>query len=517
MKIGVFLNYDPYTVLYKEGLGKYLASQVNGYINTGNDVTILCPKWLKKSLKQLFDDNRIDYSRIIVVTPRYIPPIWDIYSKIVLNKKTRKTSITDYLKKQIGARLQSFAKITSPLNFSINAIVTMLEGLILFLLFIPIFGLGKLILLVLRFFKNKCQYFTNICGINSSFNKMFQIMLDESADELVKIANRHKEIDVWYVPGLFWPQVNKIEGPTVINMPDIETEVFAEGFSSEGAAFTTNRLRQTIAEGQYFITYSEYVADKLVREQQAGKNKWVVSIPQDNHNLLTELKFADEVIDIFSGFNNDYSIDKFAEFIVDGLGKFRYSHLSNVKYIFFASQYRANKNFITFIKAYDYMIHKCFRKEKLVITADVYSNSEVRNYIEEYNLVNDIIVCKNVSSQQLAALYCCAKLVVNPTLYEGGFPFTFGEGMSVRTPSVMSDIPQVRNILEKYHLESIMFDPYDYIKMAEKICWGLDNAEYLYEIELPLYLELEKRTPEFVAKEYVEVFRRILLLQDCKK
>ena len=57
-----------------------------------------------------------------------------------------------------------------------------------------------------------------------------------------------------------------------------------------------------------------------------------------------------------------------------------------------------------------------------------------------------------------------------------------------------------------------MFDPYNWRDMADKIEYWLPKTEELYQKELPLYKELEKRTPDVVAAEYVEAFKRFITL-----
>jgi len=92
----------------------------------------------------------------------------------------------------------------------------------------------------------------------------------------------------------------------------------------------------------------------------------------------------------------------------------------------------------------------------------------------------------------------------------GGFPFTFGEGMSVGTPSIMSDIPQVREVLQKYGIvqhEQWLFDSFSYIDLSKKIIFGLENRELLYKEQKHVYDLLKMRTWNDVGKEYVKAFQ----------
>jgi len=188
--------------------------------------------------------------------------------------------------------------------------------------------------------------------------------------------------------------------------------------------------------------------------------------------------------------------------------------LANCPYIFYASQFRPSKNIMNLVKAYEYLLRRRFIHHKLVLTCNLKREeaAELKKYLQENELQNEVLCLWNVPTKVLAALYKCADLVINPTLYEGGFPFTFGEGMSVGTPSLMSDIPQVRDVLETAGLEEIMFDPYDWRAMAEKIEWALSNKAELYEKELLLYKKMAERTPAMVADEYLSAFKKFVAM-----
>ena len=164
------------------------------------------------------------------------------------------------------------------------------------------------------------------------------------------------------------------------------------------------------------------------------------------------------------------------------------------------------------IKAYEYLLREKFISHKLFLTCSLEKGAEIGRYINEHRLQNDVVCFYNVPAQTLAALYACADLVVNPTLYEGGFPFTFGEGMSVGTPSLMSRIPQTQDVLEPAGLEEIMFDAHDWRDMADKMAYWLPRLDELYEKELPLYRELAKRTPDVVAADYLRAFEDFMRL-----
>ncbi len=161
------------------------------------------------------------------------------------------------------------------------------------------------------------------------------------------------------------------------------------------------------------------------------------------------------------------------------------------------------------IRGYEISLRKKYQYVKLILTGDISSNTEISNFIHSRRLQYDIISFHDVPEQVLAALYHLAELVVTPTLYEGGFPFTFTEGLSVGTPSIMSDIPQVRRTIPGELVSEMLFDPYSPESIADAIVRGLAHRERFVELQMPLYQRLRQRTWSDVASDHVAAFSKI--------
>ena len=115
-----------------------------------------------------------------------------------------------------------------------------------------------------------------------------------------------------------------------------------------------------------------------------------------------------------------------------------------------------------------------------------------------------------LSTQQLAACYRLADLAVNPSLSEGGCPFTLTEALSVGTPVVMARIAVTEEVVTDPELQGLMlFDPYDWEDMAARIEWALQNRQRLLERQLKLYERLAERSWKTVVNEYVAILERI--------
>lgn len=538
MKIGIFLGYGPQVKLGKEGLGRYLGGLLKGFQEQGHDLTVVCPFWLKDTLSELEDSFFINKNKIKIVTDANNPPLWSIYKYLFLTKSKPRLkriiiNIIQSLKRKLYYTLEQVAISKNSMSFALWLIVLIVYVLACFFIIIPFLcvpGIFFLIKVLLKkmlklcmdnvrtsivskdiiksrikkiFYSTRSYWYSNPLDLH-----LFHRMSEEVLSELVAKVNKSIEVDVWFVPAMFWPQVNNINGTVVINAPDLVTQDFPQGFADiYNVEYATTECRKTLDGGKFFITYCEYLRKTLLINRHKKNPDATIAIMHANNSMSEYLQVNSIISDRFiCDFMDVFAKQLLVKYINE-----------EVKYIFYASQLRPHKNMMNFIKAYRYLLREKFIGHKLLVTASLLEIEEVNAYIIEHSLQNDVISINNIPAQSLAALYHCADLVVNPTLYEGGFPFTFGEGMSVGTPSVMSDIPQVREVLEPAGLEEIMFDPYDWKAMANKIEWALNNLDELYEKELPLYEKMARRTYSVVADEYVRAFENFIQIDKASK
>ena len=314
----------------------------------------------------------------------------------------------------------------------------------------------------------------------------------------------------------FWPEFDKINGVKVACFPDITPAYFPVGYANLNATKQVDDVRNVAKTIKYFIVYSEYQRTQVLSSNLGVdiENIKTVSISSFVNNTLedvnTEKNFKSFFSDPVKRFSRerlkllpDYSLPEIKNYLVGLLSDYSFE---NTKYIFYASQARPQKNIINLVKAYEYLLRRKEVTFKLFLTCYPNHNPELKEYIFSHRLQFDVLCFNGVSNQLLAALYASAELVVNPTLYEGGFPLTFSEGMSVGIPSVMGKIPQVMDVISNFELSDYMFDPFDYFDIADKIMLGLSNKELLYDMEKPLF-EMLLREKNNIGKEYVDAFK----------
>ncbi len=537
MRIGIYLAHAPAKnpSFKQEGLGRLLAYLVKSLEENGHQIVVATSSWTIGPFKELFESYGMDIDNMEVLLSNYEPQLLKIYLKYFGVKKTKnhyklKKAAVLWIDKCMEGMLKIRHLITLifVLVFSAAVIAVLLPFALIGGMLYGVFYLISKILhkqYVYSGLEEKIKKNSIVLGIYKHVykkymeeNMVLQYFRNDMAKDLIrKIKLMKKPVDIWYCPMAFWPEFNRIPGKKVICMPDLVVSDFASNFSGMFSDVNNMKnIRSVVTEGQYFITYSEYLKKSLLMQQFGKKAENIIAIPHAINDMMDEIKISETYLledrnnSIFHRYIRTVlctaapNIINQEDYLGAGCSGFSFQ---NVKYIFYASQLRGNKNILNLVRAYHKLLRKKHMQIKLILTCRFYKDAEVTNYIQENYLQYDVLSFWGVSKQQLAALYACAELVVNPTFYEGGFPFTFGEGMSVGTPSVMSKIPQVLDVVEGYSLEKYMFDPYDVEDMADKIYYALKHREEVYLAEKELYEELDRRNWNDVGEEYVEAFQ----------
>ena len=540
MKIGVFLAYMPGVKLGSEGLGRYIGNLIKGFTDDRNEVSVACPKWLVDSLYDLFADFHIAEDSVEIITTRDVPVIWQLYMKRLEKKDEKKPGKKALVLRMLSDIIDHIIFRALQISSMPLFMVFFLFCFLAFVLFLPLLlVIGILGLAVWGILKQAGkQNYTigrivdKISETHQRYSKSRENLMEFSSNALykrmvgtlVRKANR-KKTDTWFVPTLFWPEAVGIKTTTVFAAPDLVTMEFPFPFAGAAGSLTaTKRCEQTVIKGKYFITYGEFIKYDVLMKRYGKTEDHVASVAHINNSSLP---YVDAYYHADPGMSKKVSCrDAFCRELLyrlppyssqkENLEGFDFEH---AEYIFYASQQRPHKNIINLLKAYEYLLREKDIEFKLFLTCDLSFDPGIAQYISEHHLEHYVISFQRIPVQLLSALYCCAKLVVTPTLYEGAFlSFTVGEGMSVGTPCIMGSIPQVlERIPSRYSLEDILFDPYNYMDIAQKILYGMEHANELYLEELPMYEDIASRTGSIVARDYVEVFKRFRELNEAEK
>lgn len=508
-KYGIFLGYAPEQSITNQGLGRLLAFIISGAIAENTLITLAYPKWYEKEFQELCKDHNIDRSKIQTITTDYVPIALRIRNFLFKKKNKKENKIN--LKKEIFSAIYKifllWASISNPFYFLLFSIIILFSSFFLLPFGLLFFGLKivkKIINKVLLIFRLDSLFVVFSRPLKSFKNNLlaydvYDAIKQKEFHRLIDKINKNKDIESWLIPTIFWPEIEYIKAKKVVVVPDIILYDFPINFGSIMFERVNNNLKKVIKSADSFITYSDYVKENHVLNKFDIGNKKVSVIHHGFIDLSEYLKKQGSLEIIQKYQEKDLKNNPYL---------FNYD-FENMKYIFYSSQIRPHKNFMNLLKTYKILLREKFINIKLVVTANLYADNESKLFIEQNRLQNDIISLYDVPSDVLAALNARAICSVNPTLFEGGFPFTFLEAYTVGTPSVMSNIPMTSELIENEELKKIMlFNPFSINDMVEKIEWGINNKDILFKAQNELYLKMKKRTWSSVAKDYIKALEK---------
>lgn len=551
---GIFICFSPSADLKSEGLGRHLAE----FLKAAQEIhdikfCIAAPSWLRKQLEILFQDYNISKESFEIIVPKYTPLSLKVYNLIIAFYYF---NFASFRRNILGAYLKKCKKLFKGghgdcAENKLRKFAFISITLLLLPVLIPIIILSIILVLIYRLFNKVGALLCQIGGVFCQVLKWFQIdiknnvitnylrtreflnfrkpkyvsnlmrwcyLIIQSKEEsrMVSLIEKNKQVLAWYCPTLFWPGINKISAPKLVTAPDVVLNEFSIDFAfilgDIGKQYSN--FINTIMGNKYFITYSQNVKyQTLVKEygvdpdnvfvihHGASKLNQLISVEQDSTKNKEVLEKS-ILKQLFKESLKQTQGHSYAEKI--------YSD-SDLKYIFYASQARPHKNILSLLKAYGYLLRKMYIKQKLILTCSKYEIREIENFVQAHNLDNDVLFFNGLTSQQLAACFKLSDLAVNPSLSEGGFPFTFTEALSVGTPIVMARISVTEEIITDDKVrEAMLFDPYDWHDMADKILQGLNYPEKLLELQLPLYNKLAKRDWRCVVRDTVNALDKII-------
>ncbi len=242
-------------------------------------------------------------------------------------------------------------------------------------------------------------------------------------DFLVKIANVQSGADCFIIPIVNLDNALQLNKTKIIMLYDLVTLEFYDLCIKndpecvEWIERGVNCANAFVDNNSYFFTISQYVIDKqyvrFLKNANKDKASCIYLANMVSDNVKNELLSFDEL-------KAKYKLKK--------------------PYIYFPSQIRPHKNFITLLKALKKLIDQG-DKIFLVITGVPEHNKEVYNYIKKNKLSDMIIQVNNIPEIDLYSLYKYAAAMVSPSLFEGGFPLQALEAFSFETPVILADIP----------------------------------------------------------------------------
>jgi glycosyltransferase involved in cell wall biosynthesis len=519
--------------LRAQGLGRHLAEFLSeAKLRSDARFVIACPSWMRSSLSELFERLDIPPATFEIIGPKDRPLLLKLFEAYQRYLRRPRLSLLRKLVLssrrfigQFAARIErTLATTRSPVTLTLLApfFPLIIIGYLAVLIGQSIMSLTAFSRLHLAWLRKRDDLLTFIGKMtarpqsNHIAIRLYRFMEEAEAKLVNDHINSRKDIKAWYSPTAFWPQFNKINAPRLTCVPDVVLSEFPAAFSSvkEERFFETfEAVEEAIKGGDHFVTYSSNVKNRTLIERYQVAPDAITVVPHGASrlgHLVAVSGFADntKATDAFCA-----SLFRLAVQKAIGTPNVDRFEGGTAKFIFYASQFRPNKNILTLLRAYDHLLRNRYVGHKLILTGDHNSMPEVPEYIRAHNLQNDVLCLHDLSDRELAACYRLADLAVNPSLSEGGCPFTLTEALSVGTPVVMARMAVTEEVITDPVVRNLMFfDPYKWTDMAERIEWALANKDALLERQLVLYQTLAKRSWSDVVDDYISLLDQI---SDC--
>lgn len=512
---GIFLGYDKNIPLKNEGLGRLLAFLISGWVELPERrLSIACPYWLVKDLQSLLSDHGIAEDRYELL--RTGEPWW---RRIQLRLKEFERGIRPSVH-----RIRAWIRGETPppvadsnrgwlerlLLIDVQRLANakqwqtaLLEGCKLLVLAIACLWLLRFVwpailvlLIVFAAYRFWRKYRKSRSPVSSASpkrlmrkQKLRRKRYSQEIGQLIKLINQQQKVTHWLVPTPFWPEANRIEHRKSIVCPDLVLQQFPLRFADPTAEPVYSRILETLQNAQHLICYSQSIKfHQLVHGVGLAADQIEV-IGHGRVELGEFLKLGKTVPDL----------DEQRQIALEFLRVYQREKLSGnpywnrfawdkQRYVFYSSQARGQKNILSLLRAITILRDRNVAPIRLVLTCERSPGSQIDQFVSEHRLDPWVLFAPGVNNQVLTSLYCWATAAVNPTLFEGGFPFTFTEAYSVGTPSLLSAIPMVQEkVIDATLRERMLFNPLDPQDIADKIQWGVDHPLELAQLQKELF------------------------------
>jgi glycosyltransferase involved in cell wall biosynthesis len=516
-RFGIYLAYGPLTELRGEGLGRLLAAFLTAATRR-NDVrfVVACPKLSQTGLLSLCRAEGIPIENLEFVSTDGLPMALRVYhayrrKRDKKPKERGRSWIMDAISEHREAVERHIVTVRNPIAWLCILTYAVILGAIIRTL--PRWIVPPVRLL--HSLPGRC--FARIArsvryALGSSTEEAWDVRLLRRMEEsesvrLIEKINSRPDIQAWYSPTAFWPAFNDIRAPRLMCVPDMVLGDFPVGFAQLDAELATHfeAVERAIRGGDHFQTYSSHIKWNTLVDRYSIAPEAISVVPHACMDLRPWIT-PDERLPADAEIQDHCEAE--LQNALRRLGPDAYTRelsAGSIRFIFYATQFRPNKNLLTLLRAYDYLLRQRFIRHKLILTGLPARLPPVEDFIRERNLGKDVICLHGLSTSELAACYRLADLAVNPSLSEGGCPFTFTEALSVDTPVVMARIPVTEEVITDPALEAMLFDPYDWRDMANRMEWALGNRDALLAVQKATYAKLRERTWNHIVDDSIAI------------
>lgn len=295
--------------------------------------------------------------------------------------------------------------------------------------------------------------------------------------KLHRLFNRNRKffnrfnLDVLHVPKQHSP-VYGLNYPVVITMHDVQQLIFPHFFTPLQRIQRAISYHISIQEADGIIVSYKHIKDDLLKYfSDAGDKISVCNVPVNNDWMLSEETPKEILIEKYKLPEN---------FILTPAATWEH------------------KNHFAVLEAINILRNGNFKVHWIATGLKTSFYNAIEKKVLDLGLTEHVNFTGIVSDSDLKGLYSLAKLVVIPTKYEAGSTPLF-ESMRYEVPVICSNITSLPDTIKD---KDFIFDPDDYIRLAELIKKGLTDDTFIARNKQ----NSRHRMQEFAQKEYCTAF-----------
>jgi glycosyltransferase involved in cell wall biosynthesis len=290
------------------------------------------------------------------------------------------------------------------------------------------------------------------------------------------IQNQFKELDYFY------EEISKKKFILVIH--DLHIFHFPDKWKMETVKHVRDRYIKLLSRASKVVVHNEFTKEDVSTKFHFDGNKiYKIWLPP-----FLDLKPTTKINQISSSY--DFAKNEYA--------------------IWPSSSTAFHKNHSNLLKAWANLIQKGIRLN-LVCTGNKTPRwEEISQIINELHLEKNIFFTGVIPDIDLSQLIENAKFTICPTLFEGGGPVPAAESIMLKTPVLLSNIMQCKELMNNKLNNNYFFDPLDPHDISNKVESLLENYDVaeIYFQNFSKYYK-ESRTWENSADEYFNVLKLV--------
>lgn len=301
-------------------------------------------------------------------------------------------------------------------------------------------------------------------------------------------------IDVWFPIQPHYTILESALKPVVALFADFVFAEYPTLFPDE--LFPKNQLPEHVHEATMkmvpstagYICFSEHVKRRQILRH--------FDIPEDRIFVIPHAPFDYRAIAGANFEGREAAAERIREYLRDEplkwrdawqerllgetLKEFPFEH---APYVFVSTRARPHKNVEIIVRA-ALALRRRYSNVKFIVTAPMRWDNpqdEFTRQVIAHGLHWDIVSVSHTPTTIHAALYACAALTLHPSPFEGGFPFTAFEALSMNCPVLLADGAVARETLPRGSEDLFLFSPISPKGLAERIESVIDARDEILQ------------------------------------